>query len=214
MASLNAVLRSADSLWTAEYRFLRADGGYAHALNRGYVVRKSDGSPRRMIGAMIDMTDRRQADRQRAAQLAVTIALDESVSLGEAMPTILRMIGELNGWAFGSLWLVDSHQKILRAGATWHSPAINAEDLTAVYCSLSAPPGDRTGRPHLDSGNSVDRGGYCAGYDFSHHVRRPACGVARRLRVSDPSRAGHYRRIGVLHQGRAAAGRWASSNAV
>jgi PAS domain S-box-containing protein len=141
IANLNAVLRSADTLWTAEYRFLRTDGSYAHALNRGYVVRDGDGSPRRMIGAMIDMTDRRQADRQRAAQLAVTIALDESVSLGEAIPTILRVIGELNGWAFGSLWLVDGHQKILRADATWHSSAVDAEDLKAVYRSLSVRPG-------------------------------------------------------------------------
>jgi PAS domain S-box-containing protein len=141
MANLNAVLQSTENLWTAEYRFLRADGTYAHALNRGYVVRDGNGSPRRMIGAMIDTTDRREADRQRAAQLAVTIALDESVSLGEAMPTILRVICELNEWAFGSLWLVDNHQKILRADATWHSPAINAEELTAVYRSLSVRPG-------------------------------------------------------------------------
>ena len=141
MTNLNAVLQSAETLWTAEYRFLRTDGSYAHALNRGYVVRDRLGLPRRMIGAMIDMTDRRHADRQRAAQVAVTIALHESISLGEAMPAVLRVIGELNGWAFGSLWLVDNHQKILRADATWHGPTVNAEDLTAVYRSLSVRPG-------------------------------------------------------------------------
>lgn len=141
MENLDMVLHSPENLWTAEYRFRRTDGTYAHTLNRGYVVRDGNGSPRRMIGTMIDITDRRQADRQRAAQLAVTIALDESLSLGEAMPTILRVICELNDWAFGSLWLVDSHQKILRADATWHSPSIHADDLTAVYRSLSVRPG-------------------------------------------------------------------------
>ena len=141
LADLHAAIQSTDTLWTAEFRFLRTDGTYAYALNRGYVVRSDDGVPRRMIGAMIDMSERRQSDRQRAAQLAVSIALDESVSLGEAMPTILRVIGELKEWAFGSLWLLDSHQKILRADATWHSPSTRAEELTAVYRALSVRPG-------------------------------------------------------------------------
>jgi PAS domain S-box-containing protein len=141
LAGLQAVIRSTETLWTAEFRFLRSDGTYAYALNRGYVVRSDDGVPRRIIGAMIDMSERRQLDRQRAAQLAVTIALDESVSPGEAMPTILRAIGELKEWAFGSLWLVDSHQKVLRVDATWHGPSINTEELTAVYRTVSVRPG-------------------------------------------------------------------------
>lgn len=133
LAGLHATIQSSDTIWTAEFRFLRTDGTYAYALNRGYVVRSDDGVPRRMIGAMIDMSERRQSDRQRAAQLAVTIALDESVSLGEAMPALLRVIGELKDWVFGSLWLVDTHKKVLRVDATWHSPSINADALTAAY---------------------------------------------------------------------------------
>jgi PAS domain S-box-containing protein len=141
LAGLDTAIRSTETLWTAEFRFLRTDGTYASALNRGYVVRSEDGVPRRMIGAMIDMSERRQLDRQRAAQLAVAIALDESVSPGEAMPTLLRVIGELKEWAFGSLWLVDSHQKVLRVDATWHSPSIDTEELTAVYRTVSVRPG-------------------------------------------------------------------------
>lgn len=141
LASLHATIQSTDTLWTTEFRFLRTDGTYAYALNRGYIVRSDDGVPRRMIGAMIDMSERRQLDRQRAAQLAVTIALDESVSLGEAMPTILRVIGELKDWVFGSLWLVDTHQKILRVDATWHSPSIHADELAAVYRTVSVRSG-------------------------------------------------------------------------
>jgi two-component system cell cycle sensor histidine kinase/response regulator CckA len=133
LAGLHAAIQSSDTIWTGEFRFLRTDGTYAYALNRGYIVRSDDGVPRRMIGAMVDMSERRQSDRQRAAQLAVTTALDESVSLGEAMPTLLRVIGELKDWVFGSVWLVDAHQKVLRVDATWHSSSINADELTAVY---------------------------------------------------------------------------------
>jgi len=141
LAGLYAAIQSSDTIWTAEFRFLRTDGTYAYALNRGYVVRSDDGVPRRMIGAMIDMSERRQLDRQRAAQLAVTIALDESVSLGETMPTLLRIIGELKDWVFGSLWLVDSNKKVLRVNATWHNSSIDADELTAAYRQASLPPG-------------------------------------------------------------------------
>jgi two-component system cell cycle sensor histidine kinase/response regulator CckA len=141
LTRLRAAIQSADTIWTAEFRFLRTDGTYAYALNRGYVVRSDDGVPRRMIGAMIDMSERRQLDRQRAAQLAVTIALDESVSLGEAMPSLLRVIGELKDWVFGSLWLVDTNKKVLRVDATWHSSLINADELTAVYRTACLRPG-------------------------------------------------------------------------
>ena len=141
LAGLHAAIQSSDTIWTAEFRFLRTDGTYAHALDRGYIVRNEDGVPRRMIGAMIDMSERRQLDRQRAAQLAVTIALDESVSLGEAMPALLRVIGELKDWVFGSLWLVDTHKKVLRVDATWYSPAINADELTDVYRTTCLRPG-------------------------------------------------------------------------
>lgn len=141
LAGLHAAIQSSDTLWTAEFRFLRTDGTYAYALNRGYVVRSDDGVPRRMIGAMIDLSERRQSDRQRAAQLAVAIALDESVSLGEAMPTILRLIGELKDWVFGSFWLIDTHKNVLRVDATWHSSSINADELTAVYRTACVRPG-------------------------------------------------------------------------
>ena len=44
-----------------------------------------------------------------AVQLAVGLALEESASFNEAVPKILRAMCELQGWALGALWLVDSH---------------------------------------------------------------------------------------------------------
>lgn len=50
--------------WRHEYRFRRADGHYADVLDRGYMIRDSGGGPRRMIGAMLDLTDRKEAEEQ------------------------------------------------------------------------------------------------------------------------------------------------------
>lgn len=62
-ADFHAVLDdpSADR-WEDEYRFRRADGDYARVLDRGFVLRDAEGQPTRMIGAMQDITSRKQAE--------------------------------------------------------------------------------------------------------------------------------------------------------
>ena len=46
--------------WSAEYRFRRADGAYAHVLHRALIVRDANKKPVRIVGALLDMTERQQ----------------------------------------------------------------------------------------------------------------------------------------------------------
>ena len=62
--SIHAVIDGDGDRWADEYRFRRADGGYADVLDRGYMVRGTNGEPVRMIGAMLDVTKRRQSERE------------------------------------------------------------------------------------------------------------------------------------------------------
>ncbi len=50
------------SKWEKEYRFIRADGSIAHVLDRGYVIRDKNGGALRVVGAMQDMTDRKEKE--------------------------------------------------------------------------------------------------------------------------------------------------------
>ena len=50
--------------WVADYRFRKADGTYAQVLDRGHVVRDGDGRPTRMIGAMLDITERQREEQE------------------------------------------------------------------------------------------------------------------------------------------------------
>ena len=63
VAGINGIIEKGGSSWTDEYRFERADGSFTEVLDRGYVARAEDGKPIRMIGAMLDVTDRKRAER-------------------------------------------------------------------------------------------------------------------------------------------------------
>ncbi|MDP1728388.1 MAG: PAS domain S-box protein, partial [Bacteroidota bacterium] len=43
--------------WEADYRFLKANGEYAHVHDKGYIIRDKNGNAIRMIGATQDMTE-------------------------------------------------------------------------------------------------------------------------------------------------------------
>ncbi|SDM55770.1 PAS domain S-box-containing protein [Methylobacterium phyllostachyos] len=64
-ASIHAVIDGDETAWTDEYRFLRANGTYADVLDRGYVIRDANGRATRMIGAMLDLTERKRAEDAR-----------------------------------------------------------------------------------------------------------------------------------------------------
>lgn len=60
--SIHAVIDGGTDHWTDEYRFLRADDTYAAILDRGYVLRDEATKAVRMIGAMLDITERKRAE--------------------------------------------------------------------------------------------------------------------------------------------------------
>jgi two-component system, cell cycle sensor histidine kinase and response regulator CckA len=62
--SLRTALDEGAEVWSDEYRFRRADGNYATIFDRGFVLRNADGAPVRMIGAMMDVSDRKQLEAQ------------------------------------------------------------------------------------------------------------------------------------------------------
>lgn len=68
LAAVNAtyehVLARRQDSWSHEYRFRAANGEYVHLFSRGYVVRGDDGEAVRSIGALLDVTAARQAERE------------------------------------------------------------------------------------------------------------------------------------------------------
>jgi len=64
LSGIHTAIERGEQLWSGEYRFRRGDGTYATVLDRGYIVRNEAGAPVRMIGAMMDITERRRAEEK------------------------------------------------------------------------------------------------------------------------------------------------------
>lgn len=63
-SSIHEVIDSGQVHWKGEYRFRCKDGRYARIVDRGFVVRDAEGQPCRMVGGMIDMTERLVLEEQ------------------------------------------------------------------------------------------------------------------------------------------------------
>ena len=63
-AAIREAIIGEDAHWTGEYRFRRADGTYAHLLERAAILRYHTGSAVRFVGLLMDITARKQLHDQ------------------------------------------------------------------------------------------------------------------------------------------------------
>lgn len=66
-SGIRAAIEGGGESWGDEYRFRKQDGSYATFLDRGYIGRDAGGRAYRMIGSMLDLTERRRAEEALAA---------------------------------------------------------------------------------------------------------------------------------------------------
>lgn len=59
-----ATIKSREINWWFEHRYLRSDGTYAHISNKALIVRGEDGKATRVIGAMQDITQKKQEEQR------------------------------------------------------------------------------------------------------------------------------------------------------
>lgn len=60
MASLDNALEGGETFWSSEYRLRRDDGSWIYVYDRGYILRDDNGKAFRMIGAVQDISMRKQ----------------------------------------------------------------------------------------------------------------------------------------------------------
>jgi two-component system CheB/CheR fusion protein len=69
VGTFRAAIDGRETTWTCEYRFLRADGSWADIYDRAFIARDESAKAWRVVGAMLDITDRKRAEEDlRAAK--------------------------------------------------------------------------------------------------------------------------------------------------
>ncbi|KIG10749.1 PAS domain S-box protein [Caballeronia concitans] len=150
VASVQAVIASDNDSWLAEYRFERSDGTYADVLDRGTVLRDGEGRAVRMVGAMHDLTRRKQAEatlrhlnetlEERVVQ-EVSARLKTEEALRQSQK--LEAIGQLTG---GVAHDFNNLLTVIRGAAQMLALPSLREEKRARYVSAIAETADRAAK--------------------------------------------------------------------
>ncbi|HZT61992.1 MAG TPA: ATP-binding protein [Burkholderiales bacterium] len=105
-----------------------ADGRFRHTLNYKATFAGADGEIAGLIGAIIDITERKRAEQRQAIEHRITRILSESETATAAMPGVLAAFCETLGWACGARWSRDAQVGAFRCEETWteDDPAVAA----------------------------------------------------------------------------------------
>jgi len=87
-----------------------------------------------------DITERRQSAQFLASSAAITTVLAEGETVEEAIPHLLRALGEGMGWEFGAYWTV-GEGSVLRCRETWTVSGLDLSSFEAVTRGSSSEPG-------------------------------------------------------------------------
>ncbi|QHL88586.1 PAS domain-containing protein [Nibribacter ruber] len=128
MEGIHKVIDSDQGIhWQDEYRFRKADGSYADIFDRGIIARDPTGKPHRMIGAMMDLTEKNKS----AADLK---ASEEHVrGLLEGIPAIAWVAGA-DGYIhyYNKAWYTYTGTSTAEQG--WEA-IVHPEDLAATQAA-------------------------------------------------------------------------------
>jgi diguanylate cyclase (GGDEF)-like protein/PAS domain S-box-containing protein len=112
-----------------------ADGVRRDVVYYKATYARYDGAVVGLIGTIIDITERKQAERRQAMEHAVTRVLAEAQTLADAVPRIIQTVCETMGWHYGDRYEYDSEFAVLRRREMWciDTPEINLFAQSAAH---------------------------------------------------------------------------------
>lgn len=95
-------------------------------------VRDSSGRIVASIKLTRDITERKHGEWHLASHNAVSSILAESLTVGEAIPRVLKAICEAITWEVGCVWWVDGRKEVLQLLDLWCQPELDAVRFEAI----------------------------------------------------------------------------------
>jgi PAS domain S-box-containing protein len=116
--SFRRAVHGGKPLWSDEYRLRRANGTYARVLDRGAILRNPAGAPVRILGTVVDMSEREEM----RARLALA---DRMASVGTLAAGVAHEINNPLAYVIANL---DYARQELEEAAASHAP-LNGDEL-------------------------------------------------------------------------------------
>jgi len=91
-------------------------------------VKNNDGKIINFIAIKEDITREAEIGQRNQAQYAIAAILVQATSAEEIVSKVIQTICECFGWDFGTLWVVDRQENVLRSKINWQGPLL---DLSA-----------------------------------------------------------------------------------
>ncbi|MCW2991282.1 MAG: putative sensor signal transduction histidine kinase, partial [Solirubrobacterales bacterium] len=140
--------RTSGVLEPLRFRIVTPDGEVRRLESTMAVVEEQEGRPRRMIGAIQDLTDRFRADRNVAAHLAVSETLAGWDALEDGVGSLVSMLGEALACVAGALWIPSGRMLVMRH--FWSAPSFDSgaleERIRSLVVSTESGLADRVSR--------------------------------------------------------------------
>ncbi|HEX2929650.1 MAG TPA: PAS domain-containing protein, partial [Candidatus Binatia bacterium] len=124
-----------------EHRLLVPDRSVKYIRVVGHPSMDVESGDWEFVGAVTDITERKQAEQRLMAQHAVTQLLAEAATLKEVTPKILQAICEGLVWDLGVLWSIDREAGVLRCVEVWHKKSVEVPEFEAASRKSTFIPG-------------------------------------------------------------------------
>ena len=128
-----------------EYRIITKSGEGCWLDDRTWVRRDSDGVITHYQGIVLDITKRKQAEKEIHLLLTMTQAINECQDFYTALGVAICKVCEATGWDFGEAWVPSHDGKVLECSPAWYLSTNRLEKFRQLSEGLTFPP--NTGLP-------------------------------------------------------------------
>jgi diguanylate cyclase (GGDEF)-like protein/PAS domain S-box-containing protein len=139
IAGVHRVIGAGGEYWSDEYRFRRHDGSFVHVLDRGQVILDDAGRAVRMIGAMADISSRKQAEERihnQALRQRLIAEFGQQAFASSDVDDVLSRAVELVTVALSADYCTvleldeSAKQLLIKAGSGWPSETMARRAVT------------------------------------------------------------------------------------
>jgi PAS domain S-box-containing protein len=114
-----------------EHRLLMPDGSVKHLQVVARALADKAGRLE-VVGAVMDITERKQDEQRLMTQHTVTQLLAGAATLEKVTPEILQTVCEFLQWDVGALWRIDREAGVLRCVEIWHKESVTIPEFEAI----------------------------------------------------------------------------------